>query len=96
VCHPSGVKVIIESAQAPEYVQADVLDDVAVGAAIAETSAVVNPSATPANVTVLPSIVVLDILIYSAAAILLPSVASAKEHRSREVTRDFQREYRCP
>jgi uncharacterized protein YbjT (DUF2867 family) len=42
VRHPSRVKVTTESAQAPEYVQADVLDDVGVGAAIAGADAVVN------------------------------------------------------
>jgi uncharacterized protein YbjT (DUF2867 family) len=42
VRHPDRVQVTTESAEAPEYVQADVLDDVAVGAAIAGTRAVVN------------------------------------------------------
>jgi uncharacterized protein YbjT (DUF2867 family) len=42
VRHPSRVKVTAESAQAGEYIQADVLDDIAVGAAIAGTGAVVN------------------------------------------------------
>jgi uncharacterized protein YbjT (DUF2867 family) len=40
--HPSRVQVTTESAQAAEYIQADVLDDVAVGGAIAGTGAVVN------------------------------------------------------
>jgi NADH dehydrogenase len=42
VRHPGRVQVATESAQAPELIQADVLDDVAVGAAIAGTDAVVN------------------------------------------------------
>ena len=42
VRHPSRVQVTTESAQAAEYIQADVLDDVAVGGAIAGTGAVVN------------------------------------------------------
>ena len=40
--------------------------------------------------------VVSGALIYSAAVIVLPNVASAREHRSREVTREFQREHPCP
>ena len=40
--------------------------------------------------------VVSGALIYSAAAIVLPNVASAREYRSREVTREFQREHPCP
>jgi hypothetical protein len=28
--------------------------------------------------------------------VLLPNVASASEHRSRKVTREFQREHPCP
>jgi hypothetical protein len=28
--------------------------------------------------------------------VLLPNVASASEHQSREVTREFQREHPCP
>ena len=35
-------------------------------------------------------------LIYSAAVIVLPNVTSAREYRSREVTREFQREHPCP
>jgi uncharacterized protein YbjT (DUF2867 family) len=42
VRHPGRVQVATESAQAPELIKADVLDDVAVGAAIAGTDAVVN------------------------------------------------------
>jgi uncharacterized protein YbjT (DUF2867 family) len=42
VRHPSRVQVTTESAQAAEYIQADVLDDDAVGGAIAGTGAVVN------------------------------------------------------
>ncbi len=42
VRHPSRVQVTTESAQAAEYIQADVLDDVAVGGGIAGTGAVVN------------------------------------------------------
>jgi hypothetical protein len=40
--------------------------------------------------------VVSGALIYSAAVIVLPNVASAREYRSREVTREFQREHPCP
>jgi hypothetical protein len=36
--------------------------------------------------------IVFGALIYS----ILPSVASAREHRSRTVTREFQREHPCP
>ena len=32
----------------------------------------------------------------NSAAIVLPNVASAREYRSREVTREFQREHPCP
>ena len=42
VRQPGPVQVTTESAEAPEYIQADVLDDVAVGAAVAGTVAVVN------------------------------------------------------
>jgi uncharacterized protein YbjT (DUF2867 family) len=42
VRHPGRVQITIEPPQAPELIQADVLDDVAVGAAIAGTDAVVN------------------------------------------------------
>ena len=42
VRHPDRVQTTTESAQAAEYIQADVLDNVAVGAAIAGTGAVVN------------------------------------------------------
>src|SRR3974377_989094 len=36
-------------------------------------------------------------VVFAALAYLpLPSVASAKEHRSREVTREVQREHPCP
>jgi len=42
VRHPRRVQTTTESAQAAEYIQADVLDNVAVGAAIAGTGAVVN------------------------------------------------------
>jgi NADH dehydrogenase len=42
VRHPGRVQLTTESAQAAEYIQADVLDDVAVGAAIAAADAVVN------------------------------------------------------
>src|SRR5215471_18735080 len=41
---------------------------------------------------VLRSIVVFGLLVHLA----LPSDASAREHRSREVTREFQREHPCP
>jgi NADH dehydrogenase len=40
--HPGRVQITTEAAQAAEYIQADVLDDAAVGAAIAGTGAVVN------------------------------------------------------
>jgi hypothetical protein len=40
--------------------------------------------------------VVSGALIYSAAVIVPPNVASAREYRSREVTREFQREHPCP
>ena len=40
--------------------------------------------------------VVSGVLIYYAATIVLPNVASAKERRSREVTQEFQREHPCP
>jgi NADH dehydrogenase len=42
VRHPGRVQMRTESAQPPELIQADVLDDVAVAAAIAGTDAVVN------------------------------------------------------
>jgi uncharacterized protein YbjT (DUF2867 family) len=42
VRHPSRIQVTTESAKAPELIQADVLDDVGVGAAIAGADAVVN------------------------------------------------------
>jgi uncharacterized protein YbjT (DUF2867 family) len=42
VRHPGRVRMTTEPAQAPELIQADVLDDVAVGAAIAGTDAVAN------------------------------------------------------
>src|SRR6266481_7668306 len=42
VRHPGRVRMTTEPAQAPELIQADVLDDVAVGDAIAGTDAVVN------------------------------------------------------
>src|SRR5258707_14178167 len=42
VRHPGRVQMRTESAQASELIQADVLDDVAVAAAIAGTDAVVN------------------------------------------------------
>ncbi len=42
VRHPGRVQMATEPAQAPELIKADVLDDVAVGAAIAGTDAVVN------------------------------------------------------
>src|ERR1700737_2010012 len=42
VRHPARVCVPTESAQPPELIQADVLDDVAVGAVIAGTDAVFN------------------------------------------------------
>ena len=42
VRHPGYVQVATESGQAPELIQADVLNDVAVDAAIAGTEAVVN------------------------------------------------------
>jgi hypothetical protein len=40
--------------------------------------------------------VVSGALIYSAAVIVLPNVASAREYRSREITREVQREHPCP
>jgi uncharacterized protein YbjT (DUF2867 family) len=40
--HPSRIQMTTESAKAPELIQADVLDDVGVGAAIAGADAVVN------------------------------------------------------
>jgi len=40
--------------------------------------------------------VVSGALIYSAAVIVLPNVASAREYRSRGVTREFQRARPCP
>jgi len=40
--HPGRVQITTEAAQAAEYIQADVLDDAAAGAAIAGTGAVVN------------------------------------------------------
>ena len=53
----------------------------------------VNEGMRPgAILMVLRSIVVFGLLVHLA----LPSVASAKEHRSREVTREFQREHPCP
>ena len=42
VRHSGRVRMTTEPAQAPELIQADVLDDVAVGAAIAGADAVVN------------------------------------------------------
>jgi nucleoside-diphosphate-sugar epimerase len=42
VRNPGRVQLTTESAQAAEYIQTDVLDDVAVGAAIAAADAVVN------------------------------------------------------
>jgi uncharacterized protein YbjT (DUF2867 family) len=42
VRHPGRVQVTTKSDQAAEYIQADLLDDVAVGAAITGTGAVVN------------------------------------------------------
>ena len=45
VRHPGRVQMTIVPVQAPEIIQADVLDDVAVGGAVAKTDAVVNPSA---------------------------------------------------
>src|SRR6266436_1300475 len=42
VRHPGRVQMATEPAQAPELIKADVLDDVAVGAAIAGADAVVN------------------------------------------------------
>src|SRR6266436_10348854 len=42
VRHPGRVQMATEPAQAPELIKADVLDDVAVGAAVAGTDAVVN------------------------------------------------------
>jgi NADH dehydrogenase len=42
VRHPDRVQMTIESPQAPELIQADVLDDVAVAGAVAGTDAVVN------------------------------------------------------
>jgi uncharacterized protein YbjT (DUF2867 family) len=42
VRHPSRIQMTTESAKAPELIQADVLDDVGVGAAIAGADAVVN------------------------------------------------------
>ena len=42
VRHPGRVQMTTESPQAPELIQADVLDDVAVGAAIAGADAIVN------------------------------------------------------
>jgi putative NADH-flavin reductase len=40
--HPDRVQMTIEPPQAPELIQADVLDDVAVGSAVAGTDAVVT------------------------------------------------------
>ena len=40
--HPDRVQITIEPPQAPELIQADVLDDVAVAGAVAGTDAVVN------------------------------------------------------
>jgi uncharacterized protein YbjT (DUF2867 family) len=40
--HPDRVQIMIEPPQAPELIQADVLDDVAVAGAVAGTDAVVN------------------------------------------------------
>src|SRR5271165_6220386 len=42
VRHPSRIQMTTESAKAPELIQADVLDDVGVGAAIAGADSVVN------------------------------------------------------
>ena len=42
VRHPGRVHMTTVSGQAPELIQADVLDDVAVGGAVAGTDAVVN------------------------------------------------------
>jgi len=42
VRHPGRVQMTTESPQAPELIQADVLDDVAVAGAVAGTDAVVN------------------------------------------------------
>ena len=42
VRHPGRVQVATESPQAPELIQADVLDDVAIGAAVAGADAVIN------------------------------------------------------
>ncbi len=42
VRHPGRVRMTTEPAQAPEPIQADVLDDVAVGAAIAGTDVIIN------------------------------------------------------
>jgi NADH dehydrogenase len=42
VRHPGRVQMTIVPVQAPEIIQADVLDDVAVGGAVAKTDAVVN------------------------------------------------------
>ena len=42
VRHPRQIQVATESRQAPELIQADVLDDVAVGAAIAGTDVIIN------------------------------------------------------
>jgi hypothetical protein len=46
----------------------------------------------PRNLMLLRSVVVFVALVYLA----LPSDASAREHRSREVTREFRREHPCP
>jgi hypothetical protein len=35
-------------------------------------------------------------LIVAMAVAFIPAASSAKEHRSREVTREFQREHPCP
>ena len=40
--HPDHVQITIEPPQAPELIQADVLDDLAVAGAVAGTDAVVN------------------------------------------------------
>src|SRR5262249_35491623 len=42
VRHPDLVQVATESAQVPELIQADVLDDIAIGDAIAGADAVIN------------------------------------------------------
>jgi uncharacterized protein YbjT (DUF2867 family) len=42
VRHPGRVKMAVESAKAPEIVQADILDDISIGRAITAADAVVN------------------------------------------------------